>query len=142
MRSRRGIKWVVWSLFAVCLVQTLYIYMSAPGRPDPVKITSVTNVGHGGAIYEVLYDSGGATVPIVYRYFLMNLQPGDEEALQKVKKTAPFLVTKSSAAVREVLDDRVKLKVDGVVYEFHNISLFKVDGEINIVKFDLDSTAP
>ncbi|MEJ3646696.1 hypothetical protein WDZ55_14910 [Pseudomonas bubulae] len=72
----------------------------------------------------------------------MNLQPGDEEALQKAKKTAPFLVTKSSAAVREVLDDRVKLKVDGVIYEFHNISLFKVDGEINVVKFDLDSTAP
>ena len=116
--------------------------MSAPGRPDPVKITSVTNVGHGGAIYEVLYDSGGATVPLVYRCFLMNLQSGDEEALQKAKKTAPFLVTKSSAAVREVLDDRVKLKVDGVIYGFHNISLFKVDGEINIVKFDLDSTAP
>ena len=142
MRSRRGIKWIFWSLFAVCLVQALYIYMSAPGRPDPVKITSVTNVGHGGAIYEVLYDSGGATVPVVYRYFLMNLQPGDEEALQEAKKTAPFLVTKSSAAVREVLDDRVKLKVDGVIYGFHNISLFKVDGEINVVKFDLDSTAP
>ncbi|OZY42269.1 hypothetical protein CJF43_07625 [Pseudomonas fragi] len=72
----------------------------------------------------------------------MNVQPGDEEALQKVKKIAPFLVTKSSAAVREVLDDRVKLKVEGVIYEFHNMSLFKVDGEINIVKFDLDSTAP
>ena len=142
MRSRRDIKWVVWSLLFVCLGQALYIYMSAPGRPDPVKITSVTNVGHGGAIYEVLYDSGGATVPIVYRYFLMNLQPGDEEALKKVKKNAPFLVTKSSAAVREVLDGRVKLKVDGVIYEFHNMSLFKVDGEINIVKFDLDSTAP
>ena len=126
----------------VCLVQALYIYMSAPGRPDPVKINSVTNVGQGGAVYEVLYDSGGATVPIVYRYFLMSLQPGDEEALKKVKKNAPFLVTKSSAAVREVLDDRVKLKVDGVIYEFHNMSLFKVDGEINIVKFDLDSTAP
>ena len=142
MRSRRDIKWVVWSLLFVCLGQALYIYMSAPGRPDPVKITSVTNVGHGGAIYEVLYDSGGATVPIVYRDCLMNLQPGDEEALQEAKKTAPFLVTKSSAAVREVLDDRVKLKVDGVIYEFHKMSLFKVDGEINVVKFDLDSTAP
>lgn len=142
MRSRRGIKWVVWSLLFVCLGQAMYIYMSAPGRPDPVKVTSVTNVGQGGAIYEVSYDSGGATVPIVYRYFLMDLQPGDEEALQKTKKSAPFLVTKSSAAVREVLDDRVKLKVDGVIYEFHNISLFKVGGEINVVKFDLDSTAP
>ena len=142
MRSRRGIKWVVWGLLFICLGQALYIYISAPGRPDPVKINSVTNVGQGGAIYEVLYDSGSATLPIVYRYFLMNVQPGDEEALQKVKKIAPFLVTKSSAAVREVLDDRVKLKVDGVIYGFHNISLFKVDGEINIVKFDLDSTAP
>ena len=140
MRSRRGIKWIVWGVLIVCLGQALYIYV--PGRPDPVKIVSVTNVGQGGAIYEVLYDSGGATVPIVYRYFLMSFQPRDEEALQKTKKAAPFLVTKSSAAVREVLDDRVKLKVDGVIYEFHNISMFKNNGEINIVKFDLDSTAP
>ena len=142
MRSPRAIKWIARSLLVVCLGQAMYIYMSAPGRPDPVQVTSVKNVGQGGAIYEVSYDSGGATVPIVYRYFLMDLQPGDEEALQKTKKSAPFLVTKSSAAVREVLNDRVKLKVDGVIYEFHNISLFKVDGEINIVKFDLDSTAP
>ena len=142
MRSRRGIKWIVWGLLVVCLGQALYIYISAPGRPDPVKIVSVTNVGEGGGIYEVLYDSGGATVPTVYRYFLMDLQPGDAQALQKIKKVAPFLVTKSSKAVREILDDRVKLRVDGVIYEFHNISLFKVGNEINIVKFDLDSIAP
>ncbi|NNA69794.1 hypothetical protein [Pseudomonas gessardii] len=103
---------------------------------------STTNVGEGGAIYEVLYNSGGATVPYIYRYFLMPLQSSDEDALQKSKENSPFLVTKSPQAVREVLNGKVRLKTESTIYEFRNVSIFKVDGEIHIVSFDLDSTGP
>jgi len=120
----------------------LYIYISSPSRPDPEKIMSTTNVGEGGAIYEVLYNSGGATVPYIYRYFLMPLQSSDEDALQKSKENSPFLVTKSPQAVREVLNGKVRLKTESTIYEFRNVSIFKVDGEIHIVSFDLDSTGP
>lgn len=142
MQSQKGIKWAVWGLLVLCLSQMLYIYISSPNRPDPDKVISTTKVSGGGAIYEILYNSGGATVPYVYRYFLMPLQLNDEEALQKSKESTPFLVTKSSQAVREVLDGKVRLKTESTIYEFRNISIFKIADEIHIVSFDLDSTTP
>ena len=142
MQNQKGIKWAVWGLLAICLAQMLYIYISSPSRPDPDQIMSATDVGEGGAIYEVLYNSGGATVPYIYRYFLMPLQSSDEDALQKSKESFPFLVTKSPNAVRDVLNGKVRLKTENTIYEFHNVSIFKIEGEVHIVSFDLDSTGP
>ncbi|MNC64995.1 hypothetical protein D3C75_1152390 [compost metagenome] len=114
--------------------------MSAPSRPEPTKVVTVTQVGDGGVIYEIQYDSGGATVPIIYRYFLMEHQRSVEDALENSKKIAPFLVTKSAEAVRGISDGIVKLKTDSTVYEFHNPAYFPVDGELNQVLLELDST--
>ncbi|MFU4534582.1 hypothetical protein ACM73L_14390, partial [Pseudomonas aeruginosa] len=88
-----------------------YIYFTSPSMPSPTRIVSVKVVGNGGAIYEVLYDSGGATVPFVYRYFLMEFQADDAEALKKLRSAEPFLVTKSPNAVRETHGDRADLYV-------------------------------
>lgn len=140
MQKRKGTKLGILALLVICLGQGLYIYMSTPSRPAPTKIVSVTTVGEGGAIYEILYDAGGATVPYVYRYFLMDVQASDQEALQKSKKIEPFLVTKSSHAVREVLGDRIKLKTNKIIYDFHNTSILKTKEKINVITFDLDST--
>ncbi|WP_421555847.1 hypothetical protein [Pseudomonas kitaguniensis] len=142
MQNQKVIKWLAWGLLLICLVQALYIFASSPFRPDPSKVVSVTKVAEGGAIYEVLYDSGGATTGDVYRYFLMEIQPSKEVALEKTKNSTPFLVAKSDNAVKEVAGDRVKLKTSDTVYEFHSISLFKIKGEIQTVGFDLDATIP
>ncbi|NLU02086.1 MAG: hypothetical protein GXW88_15850 [Pseudomonas lundensis] len=72
----------------------------------------------------------------------MEVQPSDEAALDKSKEIGPFLVTKSANAVREVLGDKVKLKTNNTVYEFHSNSIFKINGEIQMVRFELDSTTP
>ena len=77
-----------------------------------------------------------------YRYFLMEVQPSDEAVLEKSKKMEPFLVTKSGNAVREVSGDKVKLKTNNTIYKFVNISIFKLNGEIQIVRFELDATVP
>ncbi len=142
MQNQKVIKWLVWMLLLVCLMQALYIFASSPFRPDPSKVISVTKVAEGGAIYEVLYDSGGATNGDIYRYFLMEIQPSEEVALEKTKNSTPFLVAKSDNAVKKVMGDRVKLKTNDTVYEFHSISLFKIKGEIQTVGFDLDATIP
>lgn len=142
MQNQRAIKWAFWGLLVICLVQALYIFISSPSRPDPSKVVSATNVSGGGAVYEVLYDSGGATVADTYRYFLMEVQPNDEAVLETSKKMGPFLVTKSGNAVREVTGDKVKLKTNDTVYKFHSVSIFKLNGEIQIVRFELDATAP
>ncbi|MEB0107974.1 hypothetical protein [Pseudomonas sp. MH9.3] len=142
MQNRKGIKWYVWLLLAICSGQALYIYVSGPSRPAPAKVVTVTPVSDGGAIYEVLYDSGGATVPFIYRYFLMDLQPSDAEALKKSGSATPFLVTKGTQAVGEVSGNHVKLKTSETIYDFHNTAYFKIDGELNIVKFNLEATLP
>ncbi|HDS1738133.1 hypothetical protein [Pseudomonas sp. BP8] len=142
MKIHKGIMGAFWALLAICLGQALYIYATVPTRPDPDQIVSITPVGAGGAIYEVLYGSGGATVPYIYRYFVMDVQPSDEAALQKTKTATPFLVTRSTHAVRSVAGGSVKLKTSETIYEFRNKGYFKIDGELNIVKFDLDATLP
>lgn len=142
MQNRKGIKGYVWLLLVVCIGQALYIYASSPSRPDPARVVSVTPVGGGGAIYEVLYDSGGATVPFIYRYFLMDLQASHTAALEKTRSASPFLVTQGTQAVREVVGSHVKLKTDELIYDFRNTAYFKINGELNIVKFNLEATLP
>ena len=142
MQNLRATKWTIYTLLVICLGQGLYIYAFSASRPDPDQIVSVTPVGKGGGIYEVLYDSGGATVPYVYRYFVMDLQVSDEAALSKTKKATPFLVTQSTQADRSVKGITVKLKTDEIIYDFHNTAYFKIDGKLNIVKFDLDASLP
>ncbi|MBV4535336.1 hypothetical protein [Pseudomonas urmiensis] len=142
MQNLKAIKWTLWALVVVCFGQMLYIYASSPARPDPDRVVAVTPVGEGGAIYEVLYGSGGATVPYVYRYFVMDLQASEEAVLKKTKKATPFLVTQSTGAVRGVEGITVKLRTSETIYDFHNRAYFKTHGELNIVKFDLHATLP
>ena len=142
MQNRKGYRWLCGILLIICLGQFLYIYVSSKKTLEPTRVISTTSVGDNGAIYEVLFDSGGATTPFVYRYYLMRRQNSMDEVLEEVKVGNPFLVTKSTAAVRDVLRGRVKLKVMDTIYDYHNVSFYKVDGEIKIIKFDLDSKMP
>lgn len=77
-----------------------------------------------------------------YRYFLMEVQLSDEAVLEKSKKMEPFLVTKSGNAVREVTGDKVKLKTNNTIYKFHSVSIFKLNEDIQMVRFELDATVP
>lgn len=142
MRDLKVYRWLCGVLLFICFGQFLYSYLSSKKTLEPTRVISTTPVGEDGAIYEVLYDSGGATVPLVYRYYLMRRQNSMGEVLDKVKVRSPFLVTKSTAAVRDVLRERVTLKVRDTIYDYHNVSFYKVDDEIKIIKFDLDSKMP
>lgn len=142
MQNQKARKWICGVSIILCIGQALYICMSFEALPEPTRVVSINNVGEKGAVYEVLYDSGGATVPFVYRYYLVERQGTTEEVLEKLKNKTPFLVTKSTAAVRNVMRDRVKLEVADTIYDYSNTAFYKVNGEIKIIKFDLDSTMP
>lgn len=129
-------------LSAACIMQAIYIYIKSPATPEPSEIISVTPVDSTGAIYEVLYNSGGATVPFIYRYFLMEKINDPIEALNKIKSSHPFLVTKSPDAVRTVLPGRVKLETLDTIYEYRNSAYYKTNGELKGVKLDLISDMP
>ncbi|AIR89685.1 hypothetical protein LK03_10460 [Pseudomonas cremoricolorata] len=131
-----------WPLLVICLGQALWVFLSWSWRPDPSMVLSATPVGEGGAIYEVLYDSGGATGSYVYRYFVMERQPSEAALFEKTRKAKPFLVTKMPGAVREVVGTSVKLRTRDTLYDFHNVASFKVGGQLTIVRFYLDATRP
>ncbi|WHS62387.1 hypothetical protein [Pseudomonas sp. G2-4] len=142
MQKPRASRWFSFTISTLCVAQAIYIYMTAPASPEPTEIISVIPVNSTGAIYEVLYNSGGATVPIVYRYFLMKRDDNHTEALNKIKSAHPFLVTKSSGAVREILPGRVKLRTLDMIYEYRNTAYYETNGEWKRVKLDLTSDMP
>lgn len=142
MRSRKGTNFALIGLSCLVLGLFGYIYFTSPSMPSPTRIVSVKVVGNGGAIYEVLYDSGGATVPFVYRYFLMEFQTDDAEALKKLRGAEPFLVTKSPNAVREIHGDRAELYVTDTIYKYRSQGFFIIEGRLVPIKFNLKATMP
>ncbi|MGG2821370.1 hypothetical protein [Pseudomonas aeruginosa] len=124
------------------LILSAYIYVSSPSLPEPTKIISRSVIGGGGAIYEVLYDSGGATVPFIYRYFLMEFEADESEALRKIREIEPFLVTKSSGAVRDIHGDRADLYVSDTIYNYKSQGFFIIEGRLVPIKFNLKAVMP
>ncbi|QYM99645.1 MULTISPECIES: hypothetical protein [Pseudomonas] len=142
MQNQKATKWLVGVLIIICLGQALYIYGSTQNSPEPTKLVSTTLIGERGAIYEILSDNGGATVPLTYNYYLMNVQIDDSTALVKAKDSHPFLTTKSSGAIQEVLPGKVKLKTTDTVFNYSSIGYYKVDEKINIINFEIEATMP
>lgn len=142
MQNLKATKWLTVVLIIICLGQALYIYNSTKNSPKPTKIVSTTLVGERGAIYEVLSDSGGATVPLTYNYYLMSVQADDSSALVKIKDSHPFLTTKSSGAVQKVLPGKVKLKTTDTVFNYSSVGHYKVDDKISTINFDIEATMP
>jgi len=129
-------------LLIICIIQSIYIYIQSPASPEPSEIASIIPIDSTGAVYEVLYNSGGATVPFIYRYFIMEKTSNPSEALNKIKSSHPFLVTKESGAVQGTSPGRVKLRTIGMIYYFSNTADYKTNGELKRVKLDLISDMP
>jgi len=72
----------------------------------------------------------------------MNVQIDDSTALVKAKDSRPFLTTKSSGAIQEVLPGKVKLKTTDTVFNYSSIGYYKVDEKINIINFEIEATMP
>lgn len=142
MLNQKVFKVALVILSIACILQAFYIFLTTPNPPEPTEIISVTPLDTQIAVYEVLYDSGGATVPFIYRYFILERNIDDSEILNRIKSSSPFLVTKSSSAVQETSPDRVKLKTTDAVYEYRNIAYPKINGELKIVTLELIAEPP
>lgn len=142
MQSRKATKILVWVLLTIVLGQSGYIYLSSPSQPTPSRLLNVTPLGETGAVYEILYDSGGATVPFVYRYFLMERGKNESEALEFARRNNPVLVTKSPNAVQGVSSDKVHFVTTDTVYKFISIGYYQSGESENIVKLELSSSMP
>lgn len=133
-------KWLIAGLLVVAIVQAFWIFSPAP-QPALSKIISMTPIGTESAIYEVLSNSGGATVPMTYVYFVAARQPDENLALKLLKDRTPFLITRQAGAVTGVEGLKITVRTHDRIYSFHNSSLLRENGEIKPVTIDLTATS-
>lgn len=138
MPGPRVFKWGAGTVLLICLGWGLLRFITGSSLPDPDRVVSMTPLGDGAAVYEVLYDSGGATVPFIYRYFVLEQLKSAELVLEEVGLLEPFLVTTSSGAVKGVASGYVSLEAKRTIYEFKTIARYKVNNEVKNIRFTLN----
>jgi hypothetical protein len=127
-------------LFVLTLGQALWIF-SAGSTPALTKIVSVTPISKHSAVYEVLSDAGGATVPMTYLYFVAEKKQPDDRALQSLRTLTPFLVTRQSGAVKYVEGLRISARTEEQVYSYSSTTALRENGAVLPVTVELTATA-
>ncbi|MDU9392547.1 hypothetical protein [Pseudomonas sp. zfem002] len=133
-------KWLITGLLVLVAAQAFWIFNPAPA-PTLSNVIKTTPIGEHSAVYEVLSNSGGATVPLVYRYFIADREPDEVRALKMLKAHTPFLVTRQSDAIRAVEGLKITALTHARVYAFSNSALLRENGEIQPVTIDLSATS-
>lgn len=136
----RAIKWLIAVLLLLNLGQGIWI-LSPKSQPVLTKVVSVTPIGKHSAIYEVLSDGGGATVPLTYLYFVAEKAERDE-VLPILKKLTPFLVTGQSGAIEQVEDLKIVARTQDKVYSYSSTSILKENGVVAPITIELTAEAP
>ncbi|AYG43328.1 hypothetical protein DV532_02980 [Pseudomonas sp. Leaf58] len=140
MPSHTVTRWLIAGLLLLTFGQTLWI-VSADSTPALTKIVSVTPIGKQSAIYEVLSDAGGATVPLTYLYFVAEKKQHDDQTLQSLGRLTPFLVTRQSGAVKHVEGLTIAARTEEQVYSYSSTAVLKEDGAVLPVTIELTATA-
>ncbi|WP_236409782.1 hypothetical protein [Pseudomonas sp. S31] len=140
MRSRLATKWFIAVLLLLNLGQALWI-LSSRSHPVLTKVVSVTPIGKHSAVYEVLSDDGGATVPLTYLYFVAE-QAQRDEVLPNLKKLTPFLVTRQSGAIEHVEDLKIVARTQDKVYSYSSTSILEENGVVAPITIELTAKAP
>jgi len=133
-------KWLLIGLIMLVTVQSLWIFKPAR-KPDLSTIISSSPVGKQSAVYEVLSNAGGATVPLTYLYFIAPKQPDETQALKMLEDHSPFLVTRQANAIKAIDGFRITARTQDTVYSYTNSSLVREDSEIKPVTIDLTATS-
>ncbi|MDU9405218.1 hypothetical protein RTH46_22270 [Pseudomonas sp. zfem004] len=140
MQNRWAIKWLTGVLGGVALAQALWIWIPT-AEPRLDKLIRSTPIGTHSAIYEVLSDSSGATVPLTYLYFIANRQENEHLILEELRKRSPFLITKQADAVKKVEGLKVQARTHDTVYRYTSIALLKEGEKALPVIIELTATA-
>ena len=87
-------------------------------------------------LYVTKYNSGGATVSEVYRYYLGD----DRQTLKQLNENEPFLVSDNGAATVNAYGNTVNITLTGRIYSFTNSALFYSQGVAVIPVINLNAT--
>jgi hypothetical protein len=140
MRNGAVTKWLITGLLLLVAAQSFWILAPDP-KPELSKIINSYPIGTQSAVYEVLSNSGGATVPMTYLYFVASRQPDAAEALKMLGDHTPFLVTRHPGAISAVDGLKITARTHDSVYSFTSTSLLREDGEVKPVSIDLAATS-
>ncbi|WP_194790300.1 hypothetical protein [Pseudomonas sp. UFMG81] len=139
MQNRWATKWVTGVLGLLALAQALWIWHPA-AVPSLDKLEHSTPIGTHGAIYEVLSNSGGATTPLTYLYFIADRQDNEQLILDDLRNRSPFLITKQAGAIQKVEGLKVQVRTHDTVYRYSSVAFLKEDGEALPIIIELTAT--
>ncbi|QHF02370.1 hypothetical protein N015_08065 [Pseudomonas asturiensis] len=140
MRNPQKSKGILVVLLLVCLAQAAWILMSSPPSPTLSRVVSTYPVGRDGMLYKVVSDTGGATEPFSYRYYIFQRIDDSKVALKKLRdEGSAFLVTRDGDAKVDIRGAVVKISVSKAVYSFHSSTLFRHEGSYTPVTIQLEA---
>lgn len=140
MPARKATKrWLTPVLAALAVGQFGWSAINWTPAPSLDDIVRTTAIGDHSSVYEVVSNSGGATVAKTYLYYLMKTETDPTEALTQLRTQHPFLVTKQSGAITEVDGWVVKAKTYDTVYRFASVALLEDGDAPQIVDIELDA---
>lgn len=140
MQTRAPGKWVFRCLILLCVSQAVWISFSYKVTAELSEIIQRYPVGDKAMVYVVLSDSGGATVPFTYHYFVYRSIDDDSLALESLRDNATaFLVTRDHDAQTSVFGNQVKVSVRKQVFHFHNPAIVRLDDDYLAIDVWLDA---
>ncbi|MRT56805.1 hypothetical protein GJV11_11840 [Enterobacteriaceae bacterium RIT693] len=102
-----AIKWLHRLLTAILLIVVIgYTWMnrSSPNPINPLK--RKYQVNHNTWLYMTEQNSGGATVPVAWRYYLSNQLSGDDSDIARQLSTATPLIVGYGTITNIQVDDK------------------------------------
>jgi len=140
MQKRAPGKWIFRCLLLLCVIQAIWILLSYKFTAELSEIIQRYPVGDKAMLYVVLSDSGGATVPFTYHYFVHRPIEDDSLALESLRDNATaFLVTRDHDAQTSVFGNQVRIAVQKQVLHFHNPAIVRFDDDYLAVDVWLDA---
>ena len=140
MQSSTVTKWLIICLSVLAVAQSLWIFTPNP-KPELSKVINSYPIGTQSAVYEVLSNSGGATVPMTYLYFVAGRKSDETQVLKMLGDHYPFLVTRQPGAITAVNGLRITARTHDSVYSFTSESLLREGGEVEPVSIDLTASS-
>jgi hypothetical protein len=127
-------------LLLLCVFQAAWILINHKFTAELSEIIQRYPFGDKGMVYVVLSNSGGATVPYTYHYFVHPQIEDDSLALESLRENGTaFLVTRDHDAQTTVVGNRVEITVKKQVFHFHNPAFIEFDDSLLVVDVWLDA---
>jgi hypothetical protein len=139
MLNQKATKPLIVILAILCLGEALWICTNAPVKPEFSKVILDVAVNDHIHVYGATQDSGGATVPFVYHYFIRK-KTSDAPSLSSLEDEQAFLRTREPAQIA-VDNGRIKVTVAGQILAFASRASYQDDG-VKFVDIDLTGIQP